>query len=143
MSGSVNGPIQCSLRILIVEDDFYSRRIIQRILSPYGECDIAVNGEEAVEAYRASLEEEFSYDLICLDLLLPVMDGWETLKRIREIEEIQGIYADDCVKVIITTATENKKDVLSAFQIGCEGYITKPVTRKKILSKLKGLGIVN
>jgi len=132
-----------SLGILIVDDDFYGRRYLQRILSNYGECDIAANGKEAVDAYEKSLSEEFSYDLICLDLLMPVMNGQEALQRIRELEDSRGIYGDDCVKVIITSALDDKKNMLSAFSKGCEGYMTKPIDRKKLENKLKELGLVS
>ncbi|MCP5053853.1 MAG: response regulator transcription factor, partial [bacterium] len=100
------------MKILIVEDDFYSRRLLQRILAPYGECDIAVNGQEAVEAFKHSLGEEFSYDLICLDILMPVMDGQETLKKIREIEETRGIYGDDGAKIIMISVMDDNKSIL-------------------------------
>lgn len=128
------------LKILIVEDDFYCRRLLQRLLSPYGECDVAVNGKEAVEAYEKSLDDEFGYDLVCLDLVLPEMDGHETLKRIRELEEKRGIFANRCVKVIITSAVKDKRDILDAYCTGCEGYVPKPISREKLLSTVKNLG---
>lgn len=130
------------LKILIVEDDFYSRRLLQRMLSPLGECDHAVNGEEAVKAYEKSLDEEFAYDLICLDILLPIMDGQETLRRIREIEDLKGIYGNDCVKVIITSALDDKRNMLTAYTTGCEGYITKPIRKKELLDKIQELGLL-
>ena len=132
-----------SLRILIVEDNFDSRRLLQKLLSNYGECDVAVNGKEAVEAFEKALDEEFSYDLICLDILMPVMDGQETLKKIREIEEVRGIYGDDGVKVIITSALDDNENILKAFRTGCEGYIPKPLEKKKLLDKLKELGLLD
>ncbi len=129
------------LKILIVEDDFDGRRLLQRILSPYGECDVAVNGKEAVVAYEKSLSEEFSYDLICLDLLLPEMDGHEALRRIRQLEDSKGIFGQQCVKIIITTAIDDKRTMLTAHQTGCEGYLTKPIERKKLLDTINGLGL--
>jgi two-component system chemotaxis response regulator CheY len=130
------------LKILIVEDDFYGRNLLQRLLSPYGECDVAVNGVEAVNAYEKSLDEEFSYDLICLDILMPVMNGQETLKRIRRIEDTRGIYGDDCVKVIITSALDDKRNMLTAYTTGCDGYITKPIRKKILLDKIKELDLL-
>ena len=132
-----------SLKILIVEDDFYARKFLKRILAPYGDCDIAVNGEEALEAYSNSLKEEFSYDLVCLDILMPVMDGQETLKKIREIEEHHGIYGDEGVKVIMITALDDNNNILKAFRTGCEGYITKPIDKKIIMEKIAELGLLD
>jgi two-component system, chemotaxis family, chemotaxis protein CheY len=141
----INGVTQMgtgNLKILIVEDDFYTRRLLQRILSPFGECDIAVNGEEAVDAYKNTLKEEFSYDLICLDILMPVMDGQETLRQLRKIEESAGIYGDNGTKIIMITVMDDNKNILKAFRTGCEGYITKPVDKKKLIAKIAELGLL-
>jgi two-component system chemotaxis response regulator CheY len=142
MNESTN-PARGDLKILIVEDDFYTRRLLQRFLSPYGEVDIAVNGEEALEAYKSSLDEEFAYDLICLDILMPVMDGQETLKQIREFEEVRGIYGSDGVKVVMVTVLDDNKNILMAFRTGCEGYITKPVDKKTLIDKIEELGLLD
>jgi two-component system, chemotaxis family, chemotaxis protein CheY len=63
------------MRCLIVEDDFVGRKLMQKYLSDYGECDVAVDGEEAVEAFRQAVENETPYDLICLDIMMPNMNG--------------------------------------------------------------------
>jgi two-component system chemotaxis response regulator CheY len=63
------------MRTLIVEDDFTSRLLLQSFLSVYGECHIAVNGREAVAAFRAAQERPQAYDLICMDIMMPEMDG--------------------------------------------------------------------
>ena len=78
------------MRVLIVEDDFVARRVLKEILSPYGECDIVVDGEEAVQAFRLAWEDEEPYDLICMDIMMPNVDGHESLKRIRLIEQEMG-----------------------------------------------------
>lgn len=72
------------MRILIVEDDFGSRIAIQKMLTPYSECEVAVNGNEAVEAFTNSFEAGVPYDLICMDIMMPQMNGKEALKIIRE-----------------------------------------------------------
>ena len=136
-------PGDYSLKMLVVEDNFDSRRMLQKMLLPFGECDIAVNGKEAVEAFEKALDEEFSYDLVCLDILMPVMDGQETLKRIREIEEARELYGRDGAKVIMTSALDDNENILKAFRTGCEGYITKPIEIKILVEKLKELGLLD
>ncbi len=79
------------MRILIVEDDFTSRRLLQKILAPYGECDIAVDGKEALEAFTLAVREGRRYRLICLDIMMPEMDGQQVLKKIRQMEKELGI----------------------------------------------------
>ena len=70
------------LRILLAEDDFTSRLLLQTFLSRYGECHIAVNGREAVAAFRLALEQGQRYDLICMDIMMPEMDGGEAVREI-------------------------------------------------------------
>ncbi|UZP65956.1 response regulator [Desulfovibrio mangrovi] len=131
------------MRFLIVEDDFTSRKFMQSILSPYGECDIAVNGREAVEAFMASLEGP-EYDLICLDIMMPEMDGQEALRHIREIEKSKGIRSADEVKVVMTTALDDPKNVVEAYyKGGATSYVPKPIDRHLFIQLLKNLGILS
>ena len=130
------------MKYLIVEDDFAARRLLQRYLTNYGDCDITVDGNEAVEAFRQAMDEKEPYDLICLDIMMPNMDGHEALKVIRQIESEHGIKGLGGVKVIMTTALEDSKNVIGAFREGCEAYIVKPVEKNKLLEKMENLGIL-
>ena len=130
------------MKYLIVEDDFAGRRLLQRYLSDYGQCDIAVDGKEAVEAFRQALEENEPYDLICLDIMMPNMDGRDALKAIRQIENERGIRGLDGVKVIMTTALGDSKNVVGSFREGCEAYIVKPIEKKKFLGEMEKLGLI-
>jgi len=130
------------MRILVVEDEFGSRKLLQKFLSPYGECDMAVDGEEAVEAFKLSLDEKDRYDLICLDIMLPKKDGQEVLKEIRDIEEEAGIKGLNATKVIMTTALNDPKNIMDAFKSQCEAYIPKPISKQKLLEEMKGLDLI-
>jgi two-component system, chemotaxis family, chemotaxis protein CheY len=132
-----------SLRVLIVEDDFVSRKILLNILSDYGECDIAVDGKEAVEAFKLALDERVPYDLICMDIMMPNMNGQEALLEIRQMEADLGIRDVEAVKVIMTTAVDDKKHVTEAFyQGGAASYFVKPINKEKFLGELKILGLI-
>lgn len=131
------------LKILIAEDDFTCRKLLQSFLSEYGDCFVAINGHEAVEAVRESLDEGQPYDLVCLDIMMPEMDGHEALEAIRQIENEHGIAGLDSVKVIMTTALGDSKNVIGAFRTGCEAYIVKPVSKEKLLEEMEKLGLVN
>ena len=63
------------MRILIVEDDFICRRLVHDILAPYGDCDVAMNGKEGMKAFKMALNAGKPYNLICLDIMMPEMDG--------------------------------------------------------------------
>ena len=128
------------MRILIAEDDFASRKAILKFLSAYGECDVTVDGMEAIDAFMMALEEEDPYDLICLDVMMPVMDGYQALKNIRDIEREHNVDPADQAKVIMTTAIKEEKNVKKAFELGCTVYCAKPIDLEKLKGMLEKLG---
>ncbi len=131
------------MRTLIVEDDFVSRKIMKKILSAYGECDIAVNGQEAVDAFKLAWVESQPYDLICMDIMMPTMNGQEALHRIRQIERKRGLGSSDEAKVIMTTALNDKKEVVDAFyKGGASSYFVKPIEIDEFVRELKILGLI-
>ena len=130
------------MRFLITEDDFVTRRLMQKYLSDYGICDIAVNGSEAVEAFRLAIEENEPYDLICMDIMMPEMDGRQALKAIRQIESENGVGGFYTVKVIMTTSCDDNKNIMGAFREGCEAYLIKPIEKERFLEEMANLGLI-
>ena len=130
------------MKCLIVEDDFAARRLLKRYLSSYSDCDVAVDGNEAVQAFRQAMDEKEPYKLICLDIMMPNMNGRKALKAIRQIESEHGIGGLDGVKVIMTTALGDPKNIVGSFREGCEAYIVKPVEKDKLLEEMANLGLV-
>jgi len=129
------------MKILIVEDDFTNRKIMQKILSAYGDCDMAFDGNEAIEAFELALEEGKTYDLICMDIMMPNMDGQEALSEIRRLEKDAKISAKDEVKVIMTTALDDPKNVVSSLKSGAAAYIVKPISKQKLFDEISKLGL--
>jgi two-component system chemotaxis response regulator CheY len=115
---------------------------MQIYLKDYGETDIAVNGREAIEAFSLALQNNEPYDLVCLDIMMPEMDGMEALEKIREIEEQNNIFGLSGVKVIMTTAKEQSKDIFGAFNAGCEAYIIKPVKKEALEKEMRKLDLI-
>ena len=130
------------MRILIAEDDFASRKVILKFLSVYGECDVTVDGMEAIDAYMMALEEGDPYDLVCLDVMMPIMDGYQALKNIRDIEKEHNIPEEKRAKVIMTTALNEEKNVKKALELGCTVYCGKPIDMDRLKSTLDKLGFV-
>ena len=130
------------MRILIAEDDFASRKVILKFLSVYGECDVTVDGMEAIDAYMMALEEGDPYDLVCLDVMMPIMDGYQALKNIRDIEKEHNIPEEKRAKVIMTTALNEEKNVKKTFELGCTVYCGKPIDMDRLKSTLDKLGFV-
>ena len=130
------------MKILIAEDDFASRKYMLRFLSKYGECDVTVDGMEAVDAFTMALDAEEGYDLVCLDIMMPELDGYQALKQIREYEKEKGISEEDGAKIIMTTALNEGRNVTKAFELGCVAYAGKPIDQEKFENVLRKLGLI-
>ena len=130
------------MKTLIVEDDFTSRLLLQTFLSRYGECHLAVNGKEAVEAFRMALDNGSPYNLICMDILMPEMDGTEAVKQVRGLEEARGILSTYGVKIIMTTAVSDMKEVIRSFEGLCDAYLIKPIDTAELLRHLESFRLV-
>ncbi len=131
------------MRTLIVEDDFTSRLLLQTFLSRYGECHVAINGKEAVEAFHISKQNGRSYDLICMDIMMPEKDGKAALAEIRALEEAAGTLSSSGAKIIMITALDDVKNVVDSFQALCDAYVFKPVDTAQLLGHLKALALIS
>jgi two-component system, chemotaxis family, chemotaxis protein CheY len=130
------------MKTLIVEDDFTSRLLLQTLLRNYGPSHIAVNGNEAVEAMRLALEANEPYNLICLDIMMPELDGHAALKQIRALEEAKGIWSTHGAKIVMTTALRDMKNACAAFSSLCDAYLVKPVDKTRLLETLRQLTLI-
>lgn len=129
------------MKTLIVEDDFTSRILLQGILQPYGTCHVCVNGREAVDAFGKAYADGDPYTLVCLDIMMPEMDGQTALKNMRAIEEARGVNPSEGCKVIMTTALDDKKNIMNAFREQCDIYLVKPIDKAKLIESLRTLKI--
>jgi len=130
------------LNVLIAEDDTTSREILQRFLSPVGNCDTVANGRDAISAFEQAHEKNSPYRLVCLDIIMPDGDGLEILEHIRSFEETHRIRQELAVKVIMTTSLDDSRSVIGAFKGGCESYLVKPIDKQKLNYELIKLGII-
>ncbi len=130
------------MKILIAEDEFISRTLLTEMLSGYGVCHVAANGREAIEAVENCIAGE-RYDLVCLDIMMPEMDGQEVLSKIRSLEEEYGLSGENTIKVIMTTALDDSSNIMQAFTKGhCEAYLTKPINKEQLVEHLKELELI-
>jgi two-component system chemotaxis response regulator CheY len=131
------------MRILIVEDDFVGRKVMHQLLLEYGQCDVAVDGLEAVKAFDLACEAGEPYDVMFLDIMMPNMSGHEALKIIRDKEKERGVTPQKEVKVIMTSALDDVKNVTqSFFQGGASAYLAKPIERRKVIEEMRKLGLI-
>lgn len=130
------------MRILIAEDDMISRKFLSKFLSKYGECDLTVDGLEALDAFLLSLKDNNPYDLICLDIMMPKVDGVKVLKTIRQLERQNGVLSEEHAKVIMVTALGETNYVQQSFELGCDAYAAKPIDIEQLVKVMEKLGLV-
>ncbi len=131
------------MRCLITEDDFISRRILRELLTPYFDIEIAVDGEEAITAFKLAHQAKQPFDLICMDIMMPKLDGRDALRQIRQTEKQMEIPPTLEVKVIMTTALDDPKTVFDSFyQDGATAYLVKPISKQKLARELRALGLI-
>lgn len=135
-----------SLKILIVEDDFTSRTILDKFLSEFGNCDIASNGMEAISAFTETYNSDppQTYDLICMDIKMPIMDGLQACKGIREIERGKGIEGTTLeTAIVMTTAAQDPATIIRAcYECGANYYFVKPLDFNQIKRQLQKLRLI-
>jgi two-component system chemotaxis response regulator CheY len=129
------------MKILIVDDSFLSREMLKDALCRFGDCTMAANGEEAIQAFEMAAAKKTPYDLICMDIKMPVLNGDEALIKIRELEKKAGVPLAKEVKVIMTTACDDPKTVVgSYYKGGATSYLVKPYDTESVLAELQKLG---
>lgn len=130
------------MRSLIVDDESTNRVLLQTILSQHGKCQVAVNGKEAVNAFRRAADTGLCYDLVCMDISMPEMDGFTAVRQIRALEEARGVLPDAGAKIIMATASGEPKDIFRSVRESCNGYLVKPVSVAQVLEQLQRLGLL-
>lgn len=135
-----------SLKILIVEDDFTARTILMRFLSEYGDCDIAKDGLEAIQAFTHAYEIDppQPYDLICMDIIMPRIDGTVAAKTLREIERSKGVEGTEYESVIVfTSATNDPATIVRAcYECGANHYFVKPLAFDQMERQMRKINLI-
>ncbi|MEM5947684.1 response regulator [Spirochaetia bacterium 38H-sp] len=130
------------MRFLIVEDDLAARVILSKYLEKIGDCVVAEDGRDGYERFVEAWEAGEAFDVVFLDIMMPRMDGHETLKKIREYEEKVGVDPFKATKVLMTTALNDPQNVIQAFhEGGANGYLVKPIKKQRLYAELLSLGI--
>lgn len=131
------------MKILIVDDDQVSAKLLQSFLKMYGECHLAENGEEGLEAIKHAMQTDAPYELVTLDIMMPITNGHETLKTIRELEKSPLNISGILPKIIMVSAANDISTVMKSFEALCDAYLTKPVVRNELFTKLIELELIS
>ena len=116
------------MRILLAEDDYVTRKFMTGFLSKYGECDVTVDGMEAVDAFLMAWEDGDPYDVVCLDIMMPVMDGITLLRKLRE----KGITTP----VMFLTSKDEEFDKVLGLELGADDYLCKPFSIRELIARI-------
>ncbi|MDD3435770.1 MAG: response regulator transcription factor [Candidatus Gastranaerophilales bacterium] len=118
-------------KILIVDDN---PKYLQDALPMYGyEVEIATDGVQALRQLAKITQKENAFDLILLDIMMPNMNGWDTLKSIRSNEKTKHI------PVIMLTAINEEQKMVSGLKIGADDYIVKPFVLPNLLARIEAV----
>ena len=116
-------------KILVIEDEEDNLKVLSMALKSAGYIVFgATNGEDGIELFRQEKP-----DLVILDVMMPVMDGWEVLRRIKA-----GLRSRR-VPVIMLTAKNTDKDKIKGYEYGADFYVTKPYNIKKLLPIIRDM----
>jgi two-component system chemotaxis response regulator CheY len=131
------------MKVLVVEDDLVTRKVMEKYLSPYGETVMAADGDEAYNAFLAAIESGSPFSLICVDIKMPKTDGHELLKKIRKAEDTKKVTEAQKVKIIMTTVLQDPQNVFKAFYKGkAASYLIKPFTEEELVAEIRKLGLL-
>ena len=125
------------MRCLIVDDDLTCRKVLRLSLAPFYTIEEVANGMVALERVGQSIHDGKPYDLIILEIMMPIMDGQSALVAIRSTECQQGIHPGQGAKIIMSSALGDTQNIRTAFREQGDGYITKPVDIKKLYQLLR------
>ncbi len=131
------------MKILVVDDNPVNRKLMEKILSDHGRCSVAADGLEAVEMFTRALKANERYNLVCLDIMIPKLDGQEVLRQLRDAEHGACLEASKRSKVMMVSSLDDSENIMQAFTKGhCDAYMIKPVSREKVEYHLQEMNLI-
>lgn len=129
------------MKILVAEDDLANIKFLSKLLGRHGEVVVAEDGIKAVDTFVAALNAGEPYDLVCLDIMMPKLDGYKALQSIRDAEAKAGLRKFERSKVIMTSALDEAGSTEKVCQ-DYDAYVCKPIDIHDFERIIKNIGLI-
>jgi HD-like signal output (HDOD) protein/ActR/RegA family two-component response regulator len=130
------------MKTLIVDNELAGRTLMDRIMTNYGACKTAENGEAAIGMFKTACENGDFFDLVTLEIALPDINGLDVLLQIRQMEKDKKVPLYKRAVIMMATASADKDTIVTAVQTGCNEYVVKPFDGDTISRRLLKAGLI-
>jgi len=131
-----------TIKALIVEDVLLIQRLIERFMVSHADCITVADGKMALDLFTSHYFNGDPFNLVCLDIYLPKVNGLAVLENIRNFENEIRLSEEEKSKVIMISSLSNQNMIKKAKTLGCNGYITKPFSKEDVVEELTRLGLI-
>ena len=130
------------MKILVAEDDAANRKFLSKLLAKFGDVTVVGDGFQAVKSYMQALDDKEPYQLVCLDVMMPKLDGYKALDAIRDLESRNALIDGEKAKIIMISALDEGgfDEELAGNQYDC--YMSKPIDILEFEMNLKRMGMI-
>jgi two-component system chemotaxis response regulator CheY len=126
------------MRALIIEDDPTAQLVLKSILCNFADVTECTNGIEGLQAFYTALKGNTGFDLVCLDIGLPDVQGNDLLRLFRQAEVEKSTKQS---VVLVMSACKEDRVIQEMLTLGANAYVLKPVNRVNLIVQLRGLGL--
>ncbi len=125
------------MKSMVVDDVALNCRMLKALLEPYGDCHMANDARTTVQLFQKAWKTSAPYNLICLDIQMPDIDGLKLLQVLRQMEEKMVIEEDRRARIMMVTGSDVQETHRKARALGCDAVIVKPIHRDDLMKLVK------
>jgi len=131
------------MKSLIVEDDRISSQVLEKMISRHGGYQVVRNGQQAVDSFRQAQESGAPYDLVLMDIMMPEVNGLQSVAALRQLESSRGVPRAKRVRIVMTTALDDPRTIMKAlYESDADSYLVKPIRLQKLEEELRSLQLI-
>jgi len=131
------------MKCLIVEDDRISSQVLEKMISKHGSYDTVADGKQAAALFRQAHEAGVPYDLVLMDIMIPEVDGLQSVLEMRKKEALLNIAPAHRVKVVMTTALDDPRTIMKAlYESDANSFLVKPIRLQRLEEELRSLKLI-